>query len=352
VRRRFRLISVIVTLIVMILIVGLFVLVFGRMDKTIEAPGTVAPARSEHVKPRIDGVVRDVLVREGDTVKAGDTLAVLRADEIELAVDRSKRARDQERTNLLQLREAYENLELSASFEAQWAFANVYQAKRRAESAREKYERAEELYANNLISVEERDDKRLEHELAQSYYTSLADRIEMMKRQYEAQIAEQENTVALAEREYVLAREKLERTFIVTPVSGVVLTPGVEGLVGTRVSTGASIMEVGDLAVMNFIARVREADIPHVREGQVARIFINAFPHRHYKVFHGEVVASSPRPEITGAGVVFETTVRIDDPWVRVGSSTVALKPGLSGKVKVVVKHKVRLIEIVFKLNR
>lgn len=336
----------------MILIVGLFVLVFGRMDKTIEAHGTVVPARYEHVKPRIDGVVRDVLVHESDTVRAGDTLVVLRADEITLAVDQTKRTRDQERTSLVQLREAYENLELSGSFEAQWAFANVYQAKRRAESAKEKYERAEELYASNLISAEERDDKRLEHELAQSYYTSLSDRIEMMKRQYEIQIIEQENAVALAEREYELAREKLGQTVIVSPVSGVVLTSGVGELVGTRVSTGAAIMDVGDLAMMNFVAQVREADIPHVREGQQARIFINAFPHRQYKVFHGEVVASSTRPKMTNAGVVFETTVRIDDPRVEVGSSTITLKPGLSGKVKVVVKHKVRLIEIVFKLNR
>ncbi len=351
-RRRFRLISVIGTLIILILIVALFVLVFGRMDKTIEAYGTVIPARYERVKPQIDGVVRDILVHESDTVRAGDTLAVLRPDEITLAVDQTERARDRERTNLVQLREAYQNLELSASFEAQWAFANVYQAKRRAESAGEKYERAEELYANDLISAEVRDDKRLEYELAQSYYTSLAERIGMMKRQYEIQITEQEKTVELAEREYELARERLAKTVIVAPASGVVLTSGVEELAGTRVSTGTAIMEIGDLAMMNFSAQVHESDIPHVREGQEANIFINAFPHRHYKVFHGEVVAISPRPEMTNAGVVFETTVRIDDPWVEVGSSTVALKRGLSGTVKVVVKHKVRLIEIVLKLNR
>ena len=351
-RRRLRLISVIVFLIILILIVGLFVLVFGRMDKTIEVYGTVMPARFEGVKPRIDGVVRSILVHEGDTVRAGDTLAVLRTEEIELAVDRARRTLDQKRSSLAQLREALKNLDLSASFEAQWAFANVYQAKKRAESAREKYERAEELFENNLISAEERDDRRLEYELAESYYTSLSERIELMKRQYRAQIAEQENEIDLSVREYELAREKLGQTVIIAPVPGVVLTPGVGDLVGTRVATGAQIMEIGDLDMMNFIAQVREYDIPHIDAGQETKIFINAFPHRQYKVFHGEVVAVSLKPKMTTVGVVFEATVRIDDPWVEVGSSTVALKPGLSGKAKVVVMHDVRLIEIVFKLNR
>ena len=351
-RRRFRLISIVILLVILILVIGLFVLVFGRMDKTIEAHGAVKPARCELVKPQIDGVVRDVPVRENITVTAGDTLALLRSDEIEIAVDRAKRAFDSERTGLAQLRESYRNLDLSAAFEAQWAFANVYQAKRRAESAREKYERAEELYAENLISAEELDDKRLAYELAESYYSSLTERITMMKRQYEIQIAEQVKTVELAEREYELARENLGKTVITAPVSGVVLTPGVEELIGTRVSTGAAIMEVGDLSAMSFIGQVRESDIPHVGEGQQARIYINAFPHRQYKVFRGEVVAVSPRPAMTNAGVVFETTVRIDDPWVEVGSSTVNLKPGLTGKVKIVVRHKVRLIELVFKLYR
>lgn len=351
-RRRLRLISTVVILIVLILIVGLFVLVFGRMDKTVEGYGVVTPARYELVKPQIDGVVRDVLVGENEEVEAGDTLAVLRADERELEVERARRALDHARTTLTQLREANKNLDLSASFEAQWAYANVYQAERRAETAREKYERAEELYARNLISAEERDDKKLEYEMAQSYYTSLSERVDMIKRQYEAQIAEQVKEVELAEREYEMARERLGETFIVSPASGVVLTPKVEELAGTRVTTGTAIMEIGDLSVMNFIGEVRESDIPHVEPGQEARIFINAFPHRKYKVFQGRLIAISPRPKLTGAGIVFEVTTRIEDPWVEVSSSSLPLKPGLSGKVKVVVKHKVRLIKLVFGLRQ
>lgn len=351
-RRRLRLISTVIFLIVLILVVGLFVLVFGRMDKTIEGYGIVTPARYERVKPQIDGVIRDVLVRENEEVEVGDTLAVLRTDERELEVDRTRRALDHARTTLAQLREANNNLDLSASFEAQWAYANVYQAERREEAAREKYERAEELYARNLISAEERDDRKLEYEMAQSYHTALAERVDMMKRQYMTQIAEQVKEVELAEREYEMARERLEETFIVSPTSGVILTPKVEELAGTRVTTGAEIMEIGDLSVMNFIGDVRESDIPHVEPEQEARIFINAFPHRKYKVFQGRIIAISPQPKLTGAGIVFEVTARIEDPWVEASPSSLPLKPGLSGKVKIIVEYKVRLIELVLGLRQ
>jgi multidrug resistance efflux pump len=350
--RRFRLISMIVVLVVMILLVGLFVLVFGRMDKTVEAYGVVSPARHERVMPQIDGIVREVLVDENDSVSPGDTLVLLRNEELELAVERAKRAFDRAQAALSQLREEYENLIRSESFETQSAYANLFQAKRMADIARGKYERAEELFVRNLVSSEERDDRKLEYETTQSYYESLKQRAGMLQRRYVLQIEEREQEVELAAREYDLARGTAERAVITAPAGGVVMTPGAGELVGARVSAGTAIMEIGDLSEMCFIAEVRESDVPFVAIGQEARIFINAFPHRRYKIFDGEVVAVAPRPEVGGTGAVFPVTARLHDPRVELSSSTINLMPGLSGKMKIVVKHKVRLIELLFRLKQ
>ena len=347
-RRRFKLIRYIVLLAIMLLSVGPVVLILGRMDETVRAFGIVEPAHYKEVKPKVDGIIEKILVREGDGVKKGDTLATLHADELRFQVKKSKQVLAQAKADLSQLKEEYQNLILSESFETTSAFANLFQAQRSAEIAKEKYERAQELYEKNLISSEDRDDIRLNYELSQSQYRALKERAELLERRYLLQIREKEKEVELAEGECELAMERLKRSVITAPISGEILTQRVEELVGTKVIEGEAILEIGDLTEMNFIAEVDEADIPNVRLGQEARIFINAFPHRRYKVFQGKVLTISPKPELTNRGIVFEVKLKIANPWVKVSSSLLPLKPGLSGKAMIIIRHNVRLIQRVF----
>ncbi len=332
----------------MILLLGFSVLIFGRMDETVRAFGIVEPANYERVKPKVDGIIEKILVKEGDRVEKGDTLAVLDVRELRLQVERTKQALTQAQADLSQLKEEYENLILSKSFETTSAFANLFQARRRAEIAKEKYERAQKLYKENLISLEEKEDIRLNYELFQSQYRALKERAELLKRRYLLRIREKEEEVALAKRECELAMEKLRKSVITAPISGEILTPKVEELVGTKATKGEPILEIGDLSGVNFIGEVGEADIPDIKPGQEARIFINAFPHRRYKVFKGEVVSISPKPKLTKRGIAFEVKLRIADPWVKASSTQLPLKPGLSGRAMIVTKQRVRLIQRVF----
>ena len=56
----------------------------GKLDKEIRLPGEIAidADHAAHIVPRAAGVVRKVLARVGDTVKAGDTLAILDSAEL------------------------------------------------------------------------------------------------------------------------------------------------------------------------------------------------------------------------------------------------------------------------------
>ena len=65
-----------------------------ELPSLVEATGTIAPRRSVEVRAQVPGVLREVLVREGDTVRAGQTL--FRLD------DRNERAQvDRARAQLL-----------------------------------------------------------------------------------------------------------------------------------------------------------------------------------------------------------------------------------------------------------
>ncbi len=329
------------------MLIGVAVLVFGRMDKTVEGFGIVRPARFEHVRAQVEGTIKDVFVEEGDSVRAGDTVAIITADKLILAVDQSKKALEQAQADLTQLKEEHQNLVLSASFETQSAFANLYQARYRAETARKKYERAQTLYERDLISQEERDEKELEYELAQSYHVALKERAELLEKRFLLQIQKQKHEVELAAIEYEYAKADLGKSYVISPMTGQILTPNTAELVGQKVSVGQPVMEIGDLTEMDFVARISESEIPGVSAGQETRIFINAFPHHKYRVFRGMVQHVPATPKLTDRGIFFEVMIEIADPRVEAFSPAVFLKPGLSGEAEIILEKDVRLIELI-----
>jgi multidrug resistance efflux pump len=347
-RRPFKLIGYIVALFALIVVIGLAVLVFGRMDETVEAYGVVQPARVIGVKPEIDGIVERCLVTEGQVVRTGDTLAVLQAEGAAFEVEKAEQALAGAEANLAQLKEEYGNLVKSKSFDTQSEFANLYQAKQLEDIAKEKFDRAQELYKSTLISAEQLNDAKLNYEVAAANFKALEERANMMERRYILQIGEREKEVALAKRQYELTRSSLAKTIVTAPMAGSILTARPEDLVGEKVAEGKAFLDIGDLSRTSFVAALGEEDLPRVKPGQSAKIFITAFPHRKYKTFAGRVESISSRPMAGSGSVAFETTVSIEDPTVDIGSATICLKPGLSGKVKIAVRHDVRLIRIVF----
>lgn len=345
-RRPFKLINAIVLLVIALLLIVAAVLIFGRMDETLEVFGRVAPSDQETVRAQISGVIEKVHCDEGDYVNKGDTIAVFLADEMVLELDKLQKRHDQALATLAQLEEEYQNLIMSESFETQSAFANLRQAEQRAKIAKSKYERAQSLYEKDLISMEERDDRELEYELAKSYYISLKERSDLLASRLRLQIQSQKKEVAMAAGQLEHAEQMLEKAYIVTPLDGQILNAEIEELEGNMVSAGQAIAEIGDVSDLNLVCIVSEGDIPKIDSGQKARIFINAFPHRDYKIFKGTVEYISPIPEINERGAFFEVEVGIDDPWVEIASDSVILQPGLTGKAEIILRSEVRLIEL------
>jgi multidrug resistance efflux pump len=350
-KRRFRLISIVVLLSVAILVVAAGVIIFGTADETVSAYGVTGIGGAEPVRAQVDGVVEKILVGDGESVLAGDTLARINSDESSVAVDKAQIQVQRARFDLAQLKEEYENLVSSESFETQSAFASLYQAQQRAEIAKIKSQRAESLYVRDLISLEEKDDSQLEFQLAQSYYLSLKDRADLLEKRYLLQIEKQEREVELAGIELSHAEEFLKRSMVVSPMTGEIVNLEKDSLIGRRVFTGETLMHVADHSKVVFTAEVSENDIPLIKPGLDVRVFINAYPHRTYRVFKGIVENVSTRPKASAVGIVFETRVHIVDPWIDMETKTVLLRPGLSGEAEIVVRRDVRLIETLFDIE-
>ena len=333
----------------LILAVICSVLVFGRMDETVEALGAVFPETYVNIVPEVSGIIKEVRVRDGDEVKAGDTIFLLASDELELRMEQSREAFEEAQVRLWEIEKEYENLTASGSYVTSAILADTLAARKRMEIVRTDYDRKQKLFERDLISREDRDRAKVDYELASSYYRVLKDRLTMLKDRYQRQIKKSKHSVELAQQGYDLAQRKLEKTIGTSSVDGTVLTSNTDQLVGTKAVEGQPLIQIGDLSQMTFVARVKESDIPRVLVGQEVKIYVNAFPHRQYKVFTGQITTISSAPKVTELGVIYETRIKIDKPWVEVSASRFYLKSGLSGKAKIVIERNVRLIESILK---
>lgn len=346
-KRHFRLINYVVVLVIILIVIAGMVVLFGTKDKIIEARGKVMPVRYEIVRAGLDGTIEAVYVKAGQVVQKGDSLFRISAPELDLARNQAAIELDMANVNLSKITEEYQNLVHSESFETTSDFANLYQAKRAAEIAQKRYERAESLFVKGFVSSEDRDDRQLDYELAQSYYLSLKERAALLEKRYLLQIKEQKERVEMARQKYEHADSKMSGVTAVAPIAGEVLSSDLDKLLGRRVTIGEGIMDIGDCTAMNFVAEVDEADMPIVRPGQDAKLFINAFPHRKYRTFAAKVVHISPLPHQTDWGITYQTELLIDDPWVDLGSSSLHLKPGLMGKAQIVIESDVRILRLI-----
>lgn len=60
------------------------------ISDTINLPGTIEPWTELSIKSELNGTISEVLVREGDEVKAGDLLARIETDDYRIALDRAQ----------------------------------------------------------------------------------------------------------------------------------------------------------------------------------------------------------------------------------------------------------------------
>jgi HlyD family secretion protein len=132
------------------------------------------------------------------------------------------------------------------------------------------------------------------------------------------------------------SRDQLSKTAISSPTDGTVssLTSEVgERVVGTGSFAGTEIMRVANLDDMEVRVNVNENDVVNVKDGDRARITIDAYPGRK---FAGSVKEIASAARTTGQNTQEEVTnfqVKI-----RIADKDVRLRPGMSANVDIETK--------------
>lgn len=215
------------------------------------------------VSPKVSGQIVKVLVKDNQTVKAGDIVAVIDKVDYQVKLD--------------QATAAYER----ALLNQQNAHANLNAANSEIELAKKDLERYENLYAAGAVSKQTLDRARTNLESIQAKQTTADQSIFSKNPAKSAKVADADLNVLKAQKR--AAELALEYTDILAPIDGTVSNKKVE--VGMMVQPGSPLFVVVPHDVW-VVANYKETQLTHMKEGMDVDIKIDTYPH---KVFKGKI---------------------------------------------------------------
>jgi membrane fusion protein, heavy metal efflux system len=197
------------------------------LAKTLDLPGEVVcdPDKTARVAALASGRIESVSFKEGQAVRRGDVLAVIKVPELGKA---------------------------KAAFAATQA---------KAVAARKNAERLQALLSQRLAA-------------SQEVTAALAEAAAL---EAEAQAAEEQLRALGTPASGTVSGSQLQ---LRAPVSGIVVAR--DAVIGQPVSADQTIATIADLTEVWFLARVFEKDLEHVRVDAPADVQLNAYPKEHF----------------------------------------------------------------------
>ncbi len=243
--------------------------------------------------PRVAGRVAEVLVREGDRVKAGDVLVRVDLGETSIAVAREQAGVRAAEARAEDLRSGTRTAEIGV------AEAEVADRRAAVALAAKEAERQSALVAEGIVARRDGDQARTELERARAALKASDERLALARegsrpKQTAAARADADRAAAVLQQSVVLAREGEIRA----PADGVIVHRLAEP--GQVVGGGqpAITMAFADrLFVRTFIPETR---LGKVKMGAAAKVTVDAFPGREFAAHITEI---SPEAEFTPKAV-------------------------------------------------
>jgi HlyD family secretion protein len=260
----------------------------GDLRVTVTATGALQPVNQVDVGSELSGIIDSVAVDFNDRVRRGQVLARLDTDRLEARV-----------------------IEAEASMAS--ANAKLEEAKATVLETRLRYERCEQLSERKLCSQEELDTHRAAYARA---------------RAVEASARAQ---VSVAEATLDGNRTELAKAEIRSPIDGLVLQRQIEPGQTVAASLQAPVLFTlaEDLAQMELIVAVDEADVGKITEGQHAIFTVDAYPDRKYPA---QITQVRFAPQTIEGVVTYETVLAVDN-------SDLSLRPGMTATAIITVQQ-------------
>lgn len=217
-------------------------------------------------------VIERLLVKEGDDVDAGATLAILDNQARRMAALEEAQARLAAAEARLQQIKAGAK---AGDIDAQQAVVNL--AESQSKVAARDLNRAKELHARQAISIELVDQRQWDYDRLQLEQRRAAGTLESLKEIRNVDVAVAEKEVAGARASVARTQADVDASVVVAPAAGRILK--IHTYPGEKISE-RGVLELGNVLRMQAVAEVFEADVSLVRLGMTARISIDSSGHQ------------------------------------------------------------------------
>jgi len=279
--------------------------------ETVSATGKIQPEIEVKISSEVSGEIISLSVKEGQVVKKGDLLVKINPDLYTAGYNRSV-------SNLAGTK------------------AGLSQADAQFNEAKANYERNKVLFKKGIISKSDWDKSISSFEVSKAAKQT-------------AYFNVQSASASVNE-----ARDNLGRTTIYAPAYGTISVLNVElgeRVLGTQQMTGTEILRVANLNNMEVEVDVNENDIVKIKEGDVAKVLIDAYLKKQFK---GVVtsISNSASSTLTSDQVTnFKVKIRIlkesyQDLLVGKPIAYSPFRPGMTATVDISTKTKKNVLSV------
>lgn len=254
-----------IAVVVIVALIGFFTL--GRQEDIVQGEVEVSEYR---VSSKLPGRVVELRVKEGDYVRIGDTLAILRVPEVD-AQKNVAQATGEAAKAIQDLTDAGARKE-----QIQGAYQLYQQAQAASEIAMKTYTRMQNLYDEGVISGQKRDEAFAAYKATEAQVKAAKSQYDLARngaREQEKQIAAKNAQAAKSAVEVV--NSLLRETVQVSQVEGEVAN--VYPKVGELVGLGSPIMSISVMSDLWGTFNVREDKLKGLKVGDTFTAFSPAF---------------------------------------------------------------------------
>ena len=293
------------------------------LQSFVTASGEIVATRYADIGSAVMGRLVELVVKEGDAVKAGQVLA--RIDPVQASSSADAAAASVG---------ALEADARAAATQVRAAQAALEEARSREKEAAASWTRAQELQRAGLLPQSEFDKASM---AGTSAAAQVAAATASFERAQQA-LASADRRIAQGRAENTRARDMLSKTEITAPIDGIITRLDAEQgemvVMGVQNQPGTILMTISDLSAVNAEVKVAEADVMRLSQGFASTVTLEALPLQKFTGRVVEIGASAlPQVGTQAAAREFRVKVRLDGP-------ASSLRPGLTCDTEILVAER------------
>ncbi len=331
--------------------------------KKIVATGSVQPRKEIEIKPIVPGIIREIPVREGQPVKAGEVIATIRltpnlihVNEAEARLSKAQIALDDAHKTWLREKRDYErtlkegdlliDTESPHLIKLRQAAAEAKTTGLNLADARKTYLREKSLFDQQITTASSLQDKKHaldrcieDHQKAKDLHRLIREETietaetifqeaEMSRKRAAEELAAAQRNLQLVREGSTSEKAEESNTLIRSTIDGMVLEIPVK--VGSQVTesnpqnSGTTIAIVADMQDMVFKGQIDETDIGKIKTGMELSLTIGALEEETFSAVIEEI---APKGKSVEGTIQFDVEARVNPKpgsFIRAGYSASA----------------------------